>query len=132
LCKVVTDAQIAQLRGHMREEREAVSRTDVSGRTRLLADFHVVLARMLGNEVLAQLLEDLLTRSSLISLMYQSSHSAQASQAEHEAIVEALERRDARAAARLMENHIASVERNLRLDPRAPDLAAVLGAQDER
>jgi DNA-binding GntR family transcriptional regulator len=132
LCKVVTDAQIAQLRAHMREEREAVSRTDVSGRTRLLADFHVVLARMLGNEVLAQLLEDLLTRSSLISLMYQSSHSAQASQAEHEAIVEALEKRDARAAARLMENHIASVERNLRLDPRAPDLAAVLGAQDER
>jgi DNA-binding GntR family transcriptional regulator len=129
LCKVVTDAQIAQLRAHMREERDAVARTDVSGRTRLLADFHVVLARMLGNEVLAQLLQDLLTRSSLISLMYQSSHSAQASQAEHEAIVEALEKRDARAAARLMEQHIASVERNLRLDPRAPDLAAVLGAQ---
>jgi len=129
LCRVVTDAQIAQLRAHMREEREAVARTDVSGRTRLLADFHVVLARMLGNEVLAQLLQDLLTRSSLISLMYQSSHSAQASQAEHEAIVEALEKRDARAAARLMEQHIASVERNLRLDPRAPDLASVLGAQ---
>jgi len=129
LCKVVTDAQIAQLRAHMREERDAVARTDVSGRTRLLADFHVVLARMLGNEVLAQLLQDLLTRSSLISLMYQSSHSAQASQAEHEAIVEALEKRDARAAARLMEQHIASVERNLRLDPRAPDLASVLGAQ---
>jgi len=130
LCKVVTDAQIAQLRAHMREEREAVTRTDVSGRTRLLADFHVVLARMLGNEVLAELVQDLLTRSSLISLMYQSSHSAQASQAEHEAIVEALERRDARAAARLMEHHITNVERNLRLDPRAPDLAAVLGSKD--
>jgi DNA-binding GntR family transcriptional regulator len=130
LCKVVTDAQIAQLRAHMREEREAVARTDVSGRTRLLADFHVVLARMLGNEVLAQLMQDLLTRSSLISLMYQSSHSAEESQAEHEAIVEALEKRDPRAAARLMEQHIASVERNLRLDPRAPDLAAVLGTQD--
>jgi len=129
LCRAVTDDQITQLRAHMREEREAVARTDVSGRTRLLADFHVVLARMLGNEVLAQLLQDLLTRSSLISLMYQSSHSAHASQAEHEAIVEALEKRDARAAARLMEQHIASVERNLRLDPRAPDLAAVLGAQ---
>ncbi|HTT14121.1 MAG TPA: GntR family transcriptional regulator [Burkholderiaceae bacterium] len=130
LCKVVTDAQVVQLRVHMRGEREAVARTDVPGRTRLLADFHVVLARMLGNEVLAQLLQDLLTRSSLISLMYQSSHSAEASQAEHEAIVEALERRDARAAARLMEHHIANVERNLRLDPRAPDLAAVLGPPD--
>lgn len=130
LCKVVTDKQIAELRAHMREERDAVARTDVSGRTRLLADFHAVLARMLGNEVLAQLLQDLLTRSSLISLMYQSSHSAEESLAEHEAIVAALEKRDARAASRLMEHHIASVERNLRLDPRAPDLAAVLGAQD--
>jgi DNA-binding GntR family transcriptional regulator len=130
LCKNVTDAQITQLRSHMRHEREAVARTDVPGRTRLLADFHVVLARMLGNEVLAQLLEDLLTRSSLIALMYQSSHSAEASQAEHEAIVAALEQRDARAAARLMEHHLASVERNLRLDPRAPDLAAVLRAED--
>ena len=130
LCKVITDAQIAELRAHMREEREAVSRTDVSGRTRLLADFHAVLARMLGNEVLAQLLEDLLTRSSLISLMYQSSHSAEESLEEHEAIVAALEKRDARAAARLMETHIASVERNLRLDPRAPDLAAVLGTAE--
>jgi len=79
---------------------------------------------------LAQLLQDLLTRSSLISLMYQSSHSAAESLAEHAAIVAALEQRDARAASRLMEHHIASVERNLRLDPRAPDLAAVLGAQE--
>lgn len=130
LCKTITGAQIAQLRAHMRGEREAVARTDVPGRTRLLADFHVVLARMAGNEVLAQLLEDLLTRSSLIALMYQSSHSAEASQSEHEAIVAALEQRDARAAARLMEHHLASVERNLRLDPRAPDLAAVLRAED--
>jgi hypothetical protein len=35
---------------------------------------------MLGNEVLAQLLADLLSRSSLIALMYQSSHSAEHSQ----------------------------------------------------
>jgi len=122
----ITDAQIAQLRSHLAAEREAIARTDVSGRTRLLADFHVVLARLLGNEVLAQLLADLLSRSSLISLMYQSAHSAEHSQQEHVQIVGALERRDARAAVRLMAQHITSVERNLRLDPRTPDLAAAL------
>lgn len=126
LCAGITDAQIAQLRAHLRAEREAVSRTDVSGRTHLLADFHVVLARMLGNDVLAQVLADLLSRSSLIALMYQSSHSAEHSQDEHVQIVDALERRDARAAVRLMEQHLASVESNLRLDPRTPDLAAAL------
>jgi DNA-binding GntR family transcriptional regulator len=126
LCARITDAQIAQLREHLRAEREAVKRTDVSGRTHLLADFHVVLARMLGNDVLARVLADLLSRSSLISLMYQSSHSAEHSQDEHVQIVDALERRDARAAVRLMEQHIASVESNLHLDPRTPDLASVL------
>lgn len=126
LCDTITPAQVAQLRQHLKDEREAVQRTDVPGRTRLLADFHVVLAHLLGNAVLADILSDLLGRSSLIALMYQSSHSAEHSQDEHVRIVDALERRDARTAVRLMAQHIASVERNLRFDPQTPDLAAAL------
>jgi DNA-binding GntR family transcriptional regulator len=126
LCAQITDAQLAQLRAHLKQEQATVARTDVTGRTRLLADFHVVLARMLGNEVLAQLLADLLARCSLVALMYQASHSAEHSQAEHVAIVDALERRDARAAARLMEDHLGNVERNLRLNPRLSDLSKAL------
>ena len=86
-----------------------------------MADFHVVLARMMGNEVLAELLGDLLSRSSLVSLMYQSAHSAEASQDEHVAIVDALARRDVRAAVKLMSGLLGNVERNLRLQPRATD-----------
>ena len=71
LCARITPAQVATLRAHLKDQRAAVARVDVGGRTRLLADFHVVLAQMFGNEVLAQLLADLLSRSSLISLMYQ-------------------------------------------------------------
>ncbi|PZP27441.1 MAG: GntR family transcriptional regulator [Roseateles depolymerans] len=126
LAKSITPAQVAELRAHLKAERAAVARTDVPGRTRLLADFHSLLARMQGNEVLAQLLADLLSRSSLISLMYQSSHSAAESQAEHEAIVDALEAGDARAAQRLMAAHLGHVEANLRLHPRVQDLALAL------
>ena len=126
LCTQITDEQIAALRTHLKTEAAAVARTDVSGRTRLLADFHVVLARMLGNEVLAQLLADLLSRCSLIALMYQSAHSAEHSAEEHEAIVDAIERRDARAAARLMQGHLCNVERNLHLNPRVGSLAELL------
>ena len=122
----LSDAQIAELRAHLKAESAALQRTDVSGRTRLLADFHVVIARMLGNEVLAGLLGDLVSRCSLIALMYQSAHSAEHSFDEHVAIVDALQRRDARAAVKLMESHLHNVERNLRLDPRAPDLGSVL------
>ena len=126
LAAEITPAQVAELRAHLRDEQAAVQRTDVSGRTRLLADFHVVLARMLGNDTLAEMLQDLVSRCSLISLMYQSSHSAEHSFEEHVAIVDALEKRDARAAVRLMDDHLGNVERNLRLDPRVPDLEAAL------
>ena len=134
LCATITPAQLAQLRLHLNSESLAVqrddvagrTRDDVAGRTRLLADFHVMLARMLGNEVLAQLLADLLARCSLIALMYQSSHSAMHSAHEHVAIVDAIERQDGRAAARLMESHLGNVECSLQLQPRTSDLAAAL------
>jgi DNA-binding GntR family transcriptional regulator len=126
LCGQITDRQIAELRTHLREEGAAVARTSVATRTRLLADFHVVLARMLGNEVLAHLLEDLLSRSSLIALMYQSAQSAEHSLDEHVHIVDALEKRDPRLAAKLMTHHLEAMEENLRLDPGTTDLSAAL------
>lgn len=122
----LTDAQITELRAHLAAEAAAVQRTDVAGRTRLLADFHVVIARLLGNQVLAGMLGDLVSRSSLIALMYQSAHSAEHSAAEHVAIVDALQARDPARAARLMERHLQQVERNLRLDPHGSDLRAAL------
>jgi DNA-binding GntR family transcriptional regulator len=122
-------AQIAELRAHLRDEEAAVRRIDVPGRTRLLADFHVVLARMLGNQVLAGILGELVSRSSLIALMVQSAHSAEHSLDEHVAIVDALEKRDVRAAGRLMRAHLLNVERNLALDPRVDDLETVLAPQ---
>ena len=126
LCAVITDEQVRELRLHLKREGDAVARTDVTGRTRLLADFHVVLAQMLGNQVLADLLTDLLSRCSLIALMYQSSHSAEHSADEHVAIVDALARRDTRAAVRLMESHLGNVERNLQRQPRTGELAELL------
>jgi DNA-binding GntR family transcriptional regulator len=127
----ITPDQVAQLRAHLMEEQAAVHRVDVPGRTRLLADFHALLAGMLGNHTLAELLGDLLSRCSLIALMYQSAHSAEHSFEEHVAIVDALERRDARAAQRLVESHLLNVERNLQLDPRGLDLESALMPRGE-
>lgn len=126
LCATITDEQIRQLRAHLDQERAAVSNAEVPGRTRLLADFHIVLARMLGNQVLEQMLSELLTRSSLIALMRQSSQSAEESHSEHVAIVDAFERRDVRAAVRLVDKHLGNVQRNLDLDPQRIDLANIL------
>ena len=126
LVERITTVQIAELRAHLKAEQEAIALNHVAERTRLLAHFHSLLARMTGNQVLEELQADLLSRSSLISLMYQSSQSAAESSAEHKAIVDALERRQLQVAVELAESHIEQVERTLRLDPRAPDLAEAL------
>lgn len=125
-CQSATPEQIEVLRRHLHDEHSALSRTDVPGRTRLLGDFHVVVARMLGNAVLADLVSELTARTSLITLLYQSARSAEHSSHEHGDIVEALQRRDARAAAELMRQHLENVEDNLRLELRTPDLGEVL------
>lgn len=118
LARQITPEQVMVLREHLRQEQGAVHRTDVPGRTRLLADFHVLMAQMLGNEALAQMLSDLVSRSSLISLMYQSAMSAEESSDEHVGIVDALEKHDARQAVKLLLAHITHVEHNLHTDPR--------------
>jgi DNA-binding GntR family transcriptional regulator len=126
LCAVITDDQVRELRAHLELQRAAVENAEVPGRTRLLGDFHLVLAQMLGNQVLVQMLGELLARSSLIALMRQSSQSAEESLAEHVAIVDAFERRDAKAAVRLVGKHLANVEHNLDLEPPQVDLADIL------
>jgi DNA-binding GntR family transcriptional regulator len=118
LCTSITDAQLDELRARVQAERAHPSQPD---------DLPVVLARMLGNQVLAQMLADLLGRSALIATTYRSTRSAETLLAEHEALVEALTRRDVRAATRLAKSHLGHVERQLQLDPRSPDLARILG-----
>ena len=126
LCAVITDAQVAELRAHLRAEQETLTSPNVAGRTKLLADFHVVLSMMLGNTVLTKMLSELLTRSSLIALMYQSTLSATESQQEHVAIVDAFEARDVKTAVRLTIEHLNHLETTLSFDPFAPDLSQVL------
>ena len=71
-----TPAHIDALRDHVAREQAAVQRQDVEGRTELLGDFHVLMAELLGNHVLADVLQDLLARCAIATLMYQSSHAA--------------------------------------------------------
>ncbi|RZI84327.1 MAG: GntR family transcriptional regulator [Rubrivivax sp.] len=115
-------ADIKRLKAHLKAEREAVSRIDVATRTKLLFDFHVRLAEVLGNQVLVELIQELVSRCSLITLMYQSSDDAGASNAEHVAILRAIEARDADEAIRLMNQHLTTVEHQLTEHRRVPQL----------
>jgi DNA-binding GntR family transcriptional regulator len=120
-----TPAQIKTLREHVLQEQNSIANDDTPGRIELLGDFHVRMAELLGNSVLAELLSDLISRCALITLMYQSTHAAEESSHEHAQIVEALARSDADGAVRLMDAHLAQVFANLQLEKHRPTNDAV-------
>ena len=126
----VTPAQVKALKHHVAQEKAAVAKQDVSERTELLADFHVLMAELMGNHVLAQLLEGLLSRCALITLMYQSTTAAAHSSEEHADIIKAVVAKDEALAVRLMTEHLQHVEAGMQFDRQLPssDIAMALSA----
>ena len=126
--KQVTPIKIKALRDHVAQEKSAVAGDDVTGRTELLGDFHVRMAELMGNEVLAQMLGELISRCALITLMYQTTSAAEHSNDEHAEIVKALAAKDENLAVTLMNDHLLHVEASLAFDRKVPtnDIAMAL------
>ncbi len=124
-----TPAKIKALREHVAQEKLAVQQQDVPSRIELLGDFHVRMAELMDNQVLADLLRELISRCALITLMYQSAQAAEHSNEEHAQIVEALAAKDEELAVRLMKEHLAHVEENLTFERKQPasELSLALG-----
>jgi DNA-binding GntR family transcriptional regulator len=115
-----TPLQITALTEHIEQERAAVRQGDITGRTELLGDFHVRMAELMGNQVLAQVLGELISRCALITLMYQSRNEAEHSSDEHAAIVAAMQAHDSDKAVQLMHEHLLHVEASLTFDRQVP------------
>ncbi|MES2585270.1 MAG: GntR family transcriptional regulator [Pseudomonadota bacterium] len=122
----VSKAAIKQLKAHLAKEKAAVKGDDVGLRSFLLGDFHVCLAECLGNNLLADTLRDFTARTTLIAMLYQSSHDAAHSCAEHVEIVAALEQGDWARAEQLMQTHIGHVQAALKLESASGDPLAEL------
>jgi DNA-binding GntR family transcriptional regulator len=108
-----TPQKIKTLKAHLAREAAAVDAHDAATRTELLGDFHVRIAELLGNFVLAELLRELISRCALITLMYQSTQDAECSTNEHNAIVAAMESKDEALVQQIMAHHLDDVERSL-------------------
>ena len=122
----VSKAAVKQLKSHLAREKAAIKGSDVGLRSFLLGDFHVCLAECLGNSLLADTLRDFTARTTLIAMLYQSSHDAAQSCNEHVEIVQALEKGDLVHAEKLMQTHIGSVQSTLKLQPVSGDPLAEL------
>ncbi len=105
----ITPQKIKVLRAHIKIEAAAVHSSDAANRVELLGDFHVLMAELLENDVLAQSLQDLISRCSLITLLYQSDHAAGHSHDEHVDILQAIADKNISLAKQLMQEHLQSV-----------------------
>lgn len=123
-------ADLARLRAHVERERGALAASDARAATRLSGEFHAMIAGIAGNAVLAEILRELIARTSLIIVLYETSLPASCSSDEHAELLVRIEARDAEGAMRLMSGHLDHIERSLRLkddEPAAVDLRTALG-----
>ena len=124
----IEKAALRQLKAHLQREKAALKESDVGNRSFLLGDFHVCLAECLGNTLLADTLRDFTARTTLIAMLYQSTHDAVQSCEDHVQIVAALERGDHAAAEALMAAHIGTVQSALRVQAPTDPLAQLRDA----
>jgi DNA-binding GntR family transcriptional regulator len=104
------------LERHLRSERSALSGQNSKRRSELLGDFHVLLAQIVGNQVLTEILQELVARSSLITMLYQSERDAVCSADEHVEFLEAAKAGKTEKAVQLMVAHLEHVEAALQFD----------------
>ena len=126
LAQPMNKATIKRLKQHIAQEKAALKDSDIGRRSYLLGDFHVCLAECLGNHLLADTLRDFTARTTLIAMLYQSTHDAVKSCQDHIDIVKALEAGDKALAETLMSEHIGQVQSALRLQSSPSDPLAEL------
>lgn len=123
-------ADFRRIEKHLASERTALTSGDPQSRSRLLGDFHIALAQIAGNQVLCDILAELVARSSLITMLYQSDRDAVCSSDEHKEFIRVAKKGDAEQAVRLMLDHLNHVEAALQFEKPAqadkPDLLKAL------
>lgn len=129
LCATIDEESAKRLRDHVEAERRAHERDDMVTAIRLSGAFHMLIADLAQSQILAGLLRDLVSRTSLITALYQSKEVHNCGPDEHEAIVAAIVAGDAKKAVQVMQHHLAHIENQLELESeRAPvrDLEDIL------
>lgn len=107
-----------RLERNIAEERAAHERGDRSTAIRLSGEFHLLLAEAANNNVIADMLRDLVSRTSLILALYgwESATDRLCSCDEHEGIMQCLLEKRSDEALKLMEKHLRAIEAQLILD----------------
>jgi DNA-binding GntR family transcriptional regulator len=129
LSQGLTAAAAERLRRHVVREQQAQAAGHRRRLIRRSGEFHVLLAELAGNRVIARFLRELISRTSLIIAVYEAPGQSCCPVDEHVATIEALGGGRADVAHQTMAAHLLGIEQRLRLDhppERSVDLHAVL------
>jgi len=100
--------QIKTLKAHVDAEEQARG-SNAPLSIRLATAFHIKLAEMTGNPVLARYVSEVSSRCGLILALYSRPHSSECAVSEHRAIIAALASGDSPRATALMDQHLDAV-----------------------
>ena len=129
LTPIIDQSGIQNLRQMLDQEQDAYLQGDSKLALSLSVDFHRELAKMSGNSVLEAYLNDIIRRTPLVILTHLSADPQnRCRNQEHEAIVDAIEKGDAKKAAEIMNQHLLHIENRIehKSDEIQPDLATIL------
>jgi len=125
----IDEQHLEQLAEMLTREQQAYLQGDSALALALSVDFHRQLARMSGNSVLEEYLNDIIRRTPLVILAHLGAdEDNRCRNQEHEAIVDAISRRDVDTAVAVMNQHLLHIESKIQLkpEPRNTDLASLL------
>lgn len=132
----VTEANLRKLQEIIDADREALRRGDGEVSIKLSGEFHLCLGEIAGNQVLAEILEELVARSSLIIATYGQAKQSDCSVEEHGDLVAALRQGDVENAVPMMAAHLDHIESLLNLTSDEPgeatDLRSILRGEAAR
>jgi DNA-binding GntR family transcriptional regulator len=118
-----TRKQIQELKALVRREKSAQQKRDARTLVRLTGDFHVRLAEFAGNPVLADLVNSLVSRTSLVIALYEAPGVPACPTHDHSELITLIEAGNGSAAGHAMTQHLNEIENRL-------DLSAAHGPLD--
>lgn len=121
LAASATSAQLARLRQFVVAEERARAARDRQQVVRLSGEFHLEIAEMAGNAILARQMRELTLLTCLIIILYDSPAGRACPDDEHRRLLEAFAQRDGETAAALMLHHLDHVEQSLDISLSAPE-----------
>jgi len=128
LSERATPAQVRALRKHVKLEGDARKRNDRPAIIRLSGEFHVLVAEMIGNEILLRMMRELAPLTCLVITLYDKPNAPACPHHEHDDLIDAIEAHDGARAAACMLEHLQHIEATLNFEvvkDASPDIEAI-------